>query len=340
MDWHIYGHDWAVNLLQAHAAGGKLRHAYLFVGPESVGREALALRFAQALNCSQPPEPGAFCGTCRDCRQIQSRQYPDLSLVQPEEGHKDILIDQVRALQHTLALAPYAAKYRVALLPDFQQVTEQAENALLKTLEEPPDKVVLLLTVDALESLLPTIVSRCEVIRLRPASLKEAQAFLERHQGLPAEQANLIAHLSGGRIGAAIRLAVQPEQIDRRKEALDTFFNLLAGPHYERFSLAEKLTRSYQGARQNALEAVALWLSFWRDVFVTTSGAGLPLVNVDCGAQVQSTAEAMDAGSARDLVIVHEKALQDLDHYANAQLLLESLMLQWPRISVLPGFQV
>jgi len=336
MNWHIYGHDWAVNLLKAHAAGGKLRHAYLFVGPEGVGREALALRFTQALNCTQPPEPGAFCGTCRDCRQIQARQYPDLSILQPEEGHKDILIDQVRELQHTLALSPYAAAYRVALLPDFQHVTEQAENALLKTLEEPPDKVVLLLTVDALESLLPTIVSRCEVIRLRPAPLKEAQAYLEAQHNLNAEQASLIAHLSGGRIGAALRMEAQPELIDRRREALEAFLTLMPAPHYERFKLADKLTKRYDEARQNALDAVALWLSFWRDVFVKASGADLPLVNVDFAAQVQGAAAGLDPGIARDLVITHEKALQDLDHYANAQLLLEVLMLKWPRISLSP----
>ncbi len=334
MDWQIFGHDWATNLLQSHAAGGKLRHAYLFVGPEGVGRETLALRFAQALNCTQPPAPGAFCGACRDCRQIQAHQYPDLSILQPEEGHKDVRIDQVRELQHTLALAPYAAAYRIALLPDFQQVTEQAENALLKTLEEPAEKVLLLLTVDALESLLPTIVSRCEVIRLRPAPLRETQAYLEKVRDVPEVDAKLIAHLSGGRIGAAIQMVDDPTSLSRRNEEFETFFNLLPDAMYERFDLANKLTKTYKDARQNALGAVAVWLSFWRDVFVHASGADLPLVNVDLGEQVAQAAAVLDVTSARALVISHEKALQELDQYANAQLLLESLMLQWPKVSL------
>jgi len=336
MDWNIFGHDWAVNLLRAHASGGKLRHAYLFVGPEGVGRLTLALRFAQALNCSQPSAPGEFCGFCKDCRQIWARQYPDLSLVKPKEGHKDILIDQVRELQHTLALAPYAASYRIALLPDFQQVTEQAENALLKTLEEPPDKVVLLLTVNALESLLPTIVSRCEIIRLRPATLHEAQAYLESSHGLPREKAHLIAHLAGGRIGAALQMVAAPPMITQRAEALEAFLNLLPAKRIERFKLAEKLTKSYKDARQNALDAVSLWLAFWRDVFVRASGGDLPLVNVDLEAQVDQAAGVVDMKSARELVIAHEKALQELDQYANVQLLLETLMLQWPELSLSP----
>ncbi len=333
MDWNIHGHDWAVNLLRAHASGEKLRHAYLFVGPEGVGRRTLALRFAQALNCSAPPEPGGFCGQCRDCRGFESLTHPDLSLLQPEEGHKDILIDQVRALQHTLALAPYAASYRIALLPDFQQATTQAVNALLKTLEEPPDKVILTLTANALESLLPTIISRCEVIRLRPASITSTQAYLQAEKGLSVEKANLLAHLSSGRVGAAIRLAEDPTALARRREHLDALLGLLPAKRYERFRLAADLAKPYDTARQQVDAILPIWLSFWRDVFVHCSGADLALVNIDLGPQVALTASNLNTKSARALVIAHEKAIQQLDAYANVRLLVETLMLQWPYVS-------
>lgn len=334
MDWQIFGHDWAVTLLKSHAAGGNLRHAYLFVGPEGVGRRTLALNFAKALNCTQSPAPGEFCGVCRDCRQIQSMQYPDLSLVLPAEGHKDILIDQVRDLQHTLSLAPYAASYRIALLPDFQRVTEQAENALLKTLEEPPVKVVLLLTVSALERLLPTIISRCEVIRLRPASLEATQAYLERTRGLEGEKARLIAHLSSGRVGMAIRMAVDPAILSRRGEIMATFLGLLSANRVRRFKLAEDISRPYELARQNMGEVLPVWLSFWRDVFVRASGADLPLVNVDLSHQVDQVASLLNDKTARALVIAHENALQQVDLNANVRLLVETLTLRWPVISV------
>lgn len=333
MDWQIFGHDWAVNLLRAHAAEGKLRHAYLLVGPEGVGRQTLALRFAQSLNCSAPPEKGGFCNACRDCRQIWSLAHPDMSLLVPGEGHKDVLIDQVRELQHTLALAPYASPYRIALLPDFQRTTTQAANALLKTLEEPPGKVVLLLTANALECLLPTIVSRCEVIRLRPASIHATQHYLHSVKGLTGETSRFLAHLSSGRVGAAIQLADDQDALTRRHEHLGSLLRLLSARYYERFKLAEDLARPYDKARQKMSEVLPIWLSYWRDVFIVTSGAELPLVNVDLELQVGQTASKLDAKTARALVIAHEQAIQQMDAYVNVRLLIETLMLKWPRLT-------
>lgn len=334
MDWKIHGHDWAVQLLSAHATGDKLRHAYLFIGPQGVGRRTLALRFAQALNCAAPPEPGQFCGECRQCRQFHVMQHPDLNLLVPEEGHKDILIDQIRELQHRLALAPYSAAYRIALLLDFQRATTQAMNALLKTLEEPQDKVVLLLTADALESLLPTIVSRCEVIRLRPASIASTEIYLKSEKGLPGDEAKFIAHLSGGRVGSALHYIEEPEVLSHRHDVVDTFFGLFSVARYERFKYAFALTKSYETARENVAEVLPIWLSFWRDVFVQVSKANIPLVNVDLETQVNFVAATLDLKTARALLTAHEKAVHYLDAYANARVLVETLMLQWPFITI------
>lgn len=339
MDWNIHGHDGAVNLLQTHAAGEKLRHAYLFIGPEGVGRRTLALRFAQALNCQGEHAPGGFCGKCRDCRQIAAMQYPDLSFLLPEEGHRDILIDQVRALQHTLSLSPYSAKYRIALLPNFQSATEQAQNALLKTLEEPSDNVVLLLTADALESLLPTVVSRCEVVRLRPASIESAEAYLQTVKGLTAEKAELMAHLCSGRIGAALHFIEEPELFAQRKESLEMLLELLPAKLYERFALAEKLSKPHDTFRERVSAILPYWVLFWRDVFICAAGADLPLANLDLDYPIHQVANGLSLKESRALLDMHDQALQHLDANVNVRLLLENLMLDWPHVSI-TGYKV
>ncbi|MCL4560703.1 MAG: DNA polymerase III subunit delta' [Chloroflexi bacterium] len=288
MSWDILGHDAAAQILQQQAADGRQSHAYLFAGPPGVGRRTLALRFAQSLNCPNPTAPGEPCRTCRTCRQIERMQHPDLFVVRVEPGSRDIKIDQVRALEHSLSLAPYEARYRVALLLDFQQATPGAANALLKTLEEAPSKVILLLTADATENLLPTIVSRCEVLRLRPMPLADLDVALQSRAGVDTHQASLLAHLSGGRYGYALALKETPNALEQRLKRLDRVRELLSASRRERFEYAWQITDFRNKGREEAdrgKEALRLelltWLSFWRDALLCKLQAETPLVNVD-----------------------------------------------------------
>ncbi|HXQ34622.1 MAG TPA: DNA polymerase III subunit, partial [Anaerolineales bacterium] len=213
-NWNLVGHEWAVDMLKKHVVNGP-RHAYLLAGPPGLGRRSLALRFAQALNCQTPVDSGIPCGHCRDCKHIQAMQYADLTIVQAESEGGIIKVDQIREARRMLTLKPYMAKYRVALFLRFQEANENAANALLKTLEEAPSYVVLVLTADNPEQLLPTIVSRCEVLRLRPLPIEDVQRELET-RGLETDRANLFAHISGGRIGYAMRLIENESLLDKR----------------------------------------------------------------------------------------------------------------------------
>ena len=332
MDWGILGHEWAVDLLGEHVASGEVRHAYLLCGPEGVGRRTLALRFAQAINCPTPPAPGVPCRSCRTCKQIERQEHPDLDLVQASGEGKEIKINQVRELQHHLSLSPYEARFRIALLVDFQDASISAQNALLKTLEEAPTRVVLLLTADAPESLLPTIVSRCEVLRLRPLPVDAAAQALVG-PGLDAAQARLLAHLSGGRVGYALRLKASPAELEKRRALLDSLRDLLASPRRARFAYVASLIKDGEKARDVLRQALTIWLSYWRDLMLLISGSDSPLVNLDREAELRRLAGQLDLPAVRRAAMAIEDALRRLDANVNPRLLAEVLLLDWPRLA-------
>ncbi len=341
MTWRYIGNDWAVRHLCNHVAQGLERHAYLFSGPPGVGRRTLALKFIQALNCKDPPEPGVPCGSCSDCRQIERMQHPDLFVVRVEPGNRDIKIDQVRALQHNLSLTPFSSRYRVGLLLNFQEASTGASNALLKTLEEAPPHAILLLTADDPEGVLPTIASRCEILRLRPLPLGDLQAALETGVSLPPqkpggeaqsirlepEEARLLAHLASGRPGEALRLAADDAGQKKRLELLDDLVALTGASRRDRFIYAERLAREKETLRQ----ALLTWLSGWRDVFLLAAGSQAPLANPDREAGLRRVASTLDLGSAQAQVQAIQRALRGLDQNLNPRLLTEALLLDWPR---------
>ncbi len=327
----MVGHEWAVTLLQHHIEQGQMRHAYLFTGPPAVGRRTLALRFAQALNCIQPEETGVPCYECRPCKQIEKMQQTDLTIVTPQEGSTTVKVDQIRALQHTLSLSPYEARFRIALLPDFQRATTSAQNALLKTLEEAPRKVILLVTADSAENLLPTIVSRCEVMRLRPVGLELLEDALETKWSLPTEDARLLAHLSSGRPGFAIKSFHDPDDFVLRMDWIEDLIRLSTSNRRERFQYAE-MYKSRE-SRAKAIQIFQAWLLFWRDLLLTVSGADVPLVNLDWAPQIQDMARFYDLSQLRKIIADLEQGLTKLiQTNVNTRLLIEVILMDWPRL--------
>jgi DNA polymerase-3 subunit delta' len=346
-NWNLVGHEWAVDMLKKHVIHGTMRHAYLFAGPPGVGRRTLALRFAQALNCRTPIEPGVPCGQCRDCRQIDAMQHADLSITKPlikaPEGTKEFIlapngdklipgpngevrIFQIRDFQKIINLRPYQSSYRIGLFPQFHQANSNAANALLKTLEEAPSYAVLILTADNLEQLLPTIVSRCEVLKLRPILIKNVQQGLEE-RGYETNQAKWIAHISGGRFGSALKLVGSESLQMEREERLNELQSLISASRVEKFAYADKLSRDKDAMRQ----AILIWLSYWRDVMLRTARARMPLVNVDRNLEIEDIASRMDLSSARRVVNDLEGALEKMDGNVNPKLLAEVLLLDLPK---------
>ena len=325
-NWNLIGHEWAVDMLQKHIVLGATRHAYLFAGPPGLGRRTLALRFAQALNCQTPLEPGIPCGQCRDCKQIASMQHADLTIVQADAEGGTLKVDQIREARKLLTYKPYQSRFRVALFLRFHEANDSAANALLKTLEEAPSYAVLILTADNPEQLLPTIVSRCEVLRLRPLKVDEVQHALEE-KGFETNQSKLIAHISGGRFGYARRLLESESMLGVREERLNDLQTLMSASRVEKFSYADKLSKDKDSMRQ----AILIWLSYWRDVMLRTAQAETPLVNVDRNLEIEDVASRMDMSSARRVVSDLEGALEKLERNVNSKMLAEVLLLDLPR---------
>lgn len=325
--WDILGHEWAVDMLRQHAARGEARHAYLFCGPPGLGRRTLALRLAQALNCTSPSAAGIPCRECRDCKQIEAMRHPDMNVVRADNEGGILKVDQVREVQHALSLKPYQSKYRVALFLRFQEANDNAANALLKTLEEAPAHAVLILTADNPEQLLPTIVSRCEILRLRALPFTAIEADLIA-RGVDTERARLLAHISGGRPGYARRLMEDATLLEVREERLNDLQAMLPAPRVEKFSYAEKLSKDKDTMRQ----VILIWLSYWRDVMLRVAGAGTPLINIDRNMEIEFLAGRLNLPTARRVVNDLESALEKLERNVNARLLAEVMLLDWPKV--------
>jgi DNA polymerase III subunit delta' len=328
-NWGLSGHEWAVQLLKQQISHDSIRHAYLFAGAPGLGRRTLALRLAQALNCPQPAAPGEACGKCKTCQQIERMQYADLSVIQAEKEGGILKVEQVRTLRQSLVLKPYQGRYRVALFLRFQEANANAANALLKTLEEAPTQAVLILTADTPEQLLPTIVSRCEVLRLRPLPVGEVEKALMEH-GADQETARLLAHISGGRPGYALRLMQDTDSLKFRSQRLEDLQTLLKATRRGRFAFAEKLTDRKNETKEHFRETLLVWLSYWRDVMLCASGGDVTLTNVDCSAGIEELAGRLSLDEARRQVQAMEEAIDKLERNVNPRLLAEVLLLDWP----------
>lgn len=331
-EWSIVGHEWAVALLQNAVETQRHAHAYLFTGPAHIGRYTLALTLARALNCTgeQPPCAGKVKDGkwkvedgCRACRLIAAGNHPDIRIVSPEGA--SLKIDQIRQLQHDLALSPVEARARVAIIDGMELATPEASNALLKTLEEPPSHVVLILIAAEPDVLLPTIVSRCQHLALRPLAIDRVKDALMMRWNVQAQRADELAHLSGGRLGWAVTAAQDATMLEKRSARLADLVRLLGEKRVGRLAYAEELADS-----KAALATLELWETWWRDVMLVASGSQAPLTNLDRRDELIHYARRLGADHARQALAVIARTAHQITRNANVRLALEALMLNLP----------
>jgi len=321
----VIGHEWASDLLLSGLAKGRIPHATLIVGPQNIGKTTLAFSFSQALNCTGGHS--VPCGECVSCRKIANGNHPDVRIL--DSPGQSLKIDEVRDLQRHLSLSPHEGRWRVAVLSDFERATVEAANALLKTLEEPPAQVALVLTATEAEVLLPTIVSRCQVLSLRPLSTAAVKEALISNWNAHPTRADLLAHLSNGRLGWAVRAHEDESLLARRDEHLDNLALLMSKGRVERLAYAADLSRDSNLVK----EVLTLWLGWWRDVLLLASGSQATITNLDRKAMLHQQAGQVTIRQAQRLVAQLRSTTRNLDQNVNVRLALEVLLLSLPSVA-------
>ena len=259
----IIGHQQIVEQLQRTVASDRIAGAYLFVGPTGIGKETVARYFAQLIFCQEDAQPPIVCGTCLACRKVDSGNHPDLQFVRPEGSL--LRIGQIRELQKQIIYEPLEASRKVYILTDVERMNAEAENCLLKTLEEPPASSVLILLTSNIQVLLPTTRSRCQILQFHPMPTQELTTVLTDRFSVAPEQATALAIAAGGAIGKAITQLEKGDMLTEEVPEILKETDLLAA-----FRLAENFKDNPE-----TLDSLVTW---YRDLLFLQQGAPIELI--------------------------------------------------------------
>lgn len=254
---NILGHHRIWQFLKKSIEAGKISHAYLFFGPAKLGKKTVALEFIKLLNCQDKDIKKKPCQSCRFCKEIEKRAHPDLILIGPEK--KEIQISQIRNLSWKLSLQSYSAPFKSAVIDQAHLMNQEAQSALLKTLEEPKGQTVIILITAFPELLLPTIVSRTEKIRFSPVANEEIKNYL-KERGVSKELSEKLLSVSLGRPGEVIDFLDNPQKLEERDRKIKELKELINSPLSFRFQYAKKESEDLKAL----METLNIWLRYFR----------------------------------------------------------------------------
>ncbi|HOV79109.1 MAG TPA: DNA polymerase III subunit delta' [Bacillota bacterium] len=316
----IVGHRQIVRTLSNAVASGRVAHACLFAGPAGVGKETTALAFARALLCSRPAG-GEACGECRECRQVEHGNHPDLCFVQPAGA--SIKIEQIRAVQRLAPYRSYQGGRKIFVIRNAETMTPEAANCLLKILEEPPADTCFILLSARPQALLPTIVSRCQQFVFKNIPAQELAGSLTAAHGLKAGEAAVSAALSGGSMGKALMCAESSFE-EERNAVIGMAGKLNGGGALEILEMAGKLSENRERVFF-VLEMLACW---YRDLLIYRETGELGNVfNLDRSAVIEKEAAFFDTWRLVEAIEKIEAARRKIEYNANVRLTVEALFL-------------
>lgn len=324
---HIIGHQQTIASLQTAVARQRLAHAYLFHGETAIGKRSTALCFAQALNCERSCQSDMIdaCGTCRSCQQIQARTHPDFFVIEPDNelATPQIKIEQVREIEQQIMYRPLIGERKICLIDEADRMTIGAANALLKTLEEPPDHSLFFLITSRPAALPSTIRSRCQSLRFATPARTQVEAALILKREIPPADARLLAIVSEGRIGEALS-ADAKETRARQQELLE-----LVRPQSLQ-SITAILSAAEAIAKADRAPEILSWLTRWiRDlVLLQVGGDHDQLLYVDHLSTLETYARTAKTDSLLGLLQDIEKTEQQATRHLNLHMALENILLR------------
>ena len=318
----IVGHEQIKEHMQAAIRDKKPFHAYLFQGEEGVGTEALARTFAAGLQC-QSESADKPCKECVSCRQMESGNQPDVIWVTREKA--SLGVDEIREqLCNTMDIKPFSSPYKIYLVPEAEKMTEAAQNALLKTIEEPPEYGIVILMTSNISALLPTIQSRCLTMEFRPLSTAVVESYVKEHCQVPDYQARASAAFAQGNLGKAMRYAKSEDFIERK----DHIISLLR--HVEQMDLSEMLAviKDLGTRKDEVRDYIDLMVLWYRDVLLFKATKDInQLLFQDEASYISREASHRSYEKIEEILQAFEKAKVRLRANVNFDITMELMLL-------------
>jgi DNA polymerase-3 subunit delta' len=316
----IIGHERQVGSLRRALETGRLPHAYIFLGPEGIGKKTVACALGMSLFCAE--QKFDSCGRCPNCKRIREGNHPDVRLVEPLEGKKEISIKQIRELERELAFRSFYGRRKIAIIDPADLLNYHSQNCLLKTLEEPPGEALLILIATQIRGLLPTVLSRCLRLWFSPPPVEKIAQALVRLKGMSEERAGVVAALTRGSMGDALNDEVQ-ELLGERQEWLGRLSALSSGDYGAVFELAEELAAD----KEKTLLWIR-WLEGWCwDVLRYQAAESTSVCNVDLIANVRKEAMLYDVEDTLFVLAQLQALGPALQRNYNRRLMLERFLI-------------
>lgn len=317
--YRIYGHEAVLNIFKNVISQNKISNAYLFIGEEGLGKRFMAEHFAMMINCKG--ERAKPCFSCSSCLKILDKNHPDVFFIEPEEN--SIKVDTIRYIVNEINIKPYEAYKKIFIIDQADKMTVSAQNAFLKTLEEPPLYGLFILIAPQQENLLPTIVSRCSIIHFNKENKNTIMDYLMFEHNLPQEEVEVLAHIADGNFAQANKLA-NKGYLNFRREVIQEIEKILAAKGFEAIEEFEFFDKN----KDNIEEIVKILLSYVRDllVFRVTKEASL-VKNIDFLNEIQKMESRLTINKLNNIINRIEQFNSQINLNINYQLAVENLLL-------------